>query len=116
MLVIGMGNSGGDIAVDVSRVAERVFIQAFLWFGFCTAWSVFYSLTLPPLQVYLSTRSGAWVMGRVGQGGLPGDVVCSSRMQSLIRNLFPNWSTRAVENKLNEAFDHKLYGLKPKHG
>ncbi|XP_024134978.1 flavin-containing monooxygenase 5 [Oryzias melastigma] len=89
VLVIGMGNSGGDIAVDVSRVAQRV---------------------------YLSTRSGAWVMGRVGQGGLPGDVVCSTRMQSLIRNLFPNWSTRAVENKLNEAFDHKLYGLKPKHG
>ncbi|RVE73984.1 hypothetical protein OJAV_G00036680 [Oryzias javanicus] len=89
VLVIGMGNCGGDIAVDVSRVAERV---------------------------YLSTRSGAWVMGRVGQGGLPGDIVCSSRMQSMIRNLFPNWSTRTVENKLNEAFDHKLYGLKPKHG
>uniref|UniRef100_A0A3P9JM91 Flavin-containing monooxygenase n=1 Tax=Oryzias latipes TaxID=8090 RepID=A0A3P9JM91_ORYLA len=88
VLVIGTGNSGSDIAVDISRAAERV---------------------------YLSTRRGAWVIGRVGLGGLPGDIVWSSRMQSMMRNLFPNWSTRAVENKLNEAFDHKLYGLKPKH-
>lgn len=27
MLVIGTGNSGSDIAVDISRVAERVLIQ-----------------------------------------------------------------------------------------
>uniref|UniRef100_A0A3P8PP10 Flavin-containing monooxygenase n=1 Tax=Astatotilapia calliptera TaxID=8154 RepID=A0A3P8PP10_ASTCA len=77
VVVIGIGNSGGDIAVDVSRVAEKV---------------------------YLSTRSGAWVVGRVGPGGLPLNV------------LFPSWTNTMLEKKLNQALDHKLYGLKPKHG
>uniref|UniRef100_I3J3L1 Flavin-containing monooxygenase n=1 Tax=Oreochromis niloticus TaxID=8128 RepID=I3J3L1_ORENI len=89
VVVIGIGNSGGDIAVDVSRVAEKV---------------------------YLSTRSGAWVVGRVGPGGLPLDVVGSSRMDALIRKLFPSWANTMLEKKLNQALDHKLYGLKPKHG
>ncbi|XP_061593088.1 flavin-containing monooxygenase 5-like [Cololabis saira] len=89
VVVIGIGNSGGDIAVDISRVAERV---------------------------YLSTRSGAWVVGRVGQGGLPADIIWGSRLNFIIQNLFPTWSKRITEKKLNEAFDHKLYGLKPKHG
>ncbi|XP_034002287.1 dimethylaniline monooxygenase [N-oxide-forming] 5-like [Trematomus bernacchii] len=89
VVVIGIGNSGGDIAVDISRVAEKV---------------------------YLSTRSGAWVVGRVGQGGLPGDIVGTSRLDMMIQELFPSWVSRMVEKKLDEAYDHKLYGLKPKHG
>ncbi|KAF3835055.1 hypothetical protein F7725_027613 [Dissostichus mawsoni] len=64
VVVIGIGNSGGDIAVDISRVAEKV---------------------------YLSTRSGAWVVGRVGQGGLPGDIVGTSRLDMMIQELFPSW-------------------------
>lgn len=68
------------------------------------------------LKVYLSTRTGAWVIGRVGDGGLPGDLICSSRMSMLMRMLFPSWMTRNLEKKLNRAFDHKLYGLKPTHG
>ncbi|KAM7011994.1 uncharacterized protein LKV04_022432 [Tautogolabrus adspersus] len=89
VLVIGIGNSGGDIAVDISRVAEKV---------------------------YLSTRSGAWVVGRVGPGGLPADIVGTSRMDMMTHKLFPSWISRMVEKKLNEALCHKLYGLKPKHG
>ncbi|XP_053287024.1 flavin-containing monooxygenase 5 [Pleuronectes platessa] len=89
VLVIGIGNSGGDIAVDISRVAEKV---------------------------YLSTRSGAWVVSRVAQGGFPADLVGTSRMHLMIRRLFPSWINSVLEKKLNEAFDHKLYGLKPKHG
>ncbi|KAK2835804.1 hypothetical protein Q5P01_016288 [Channa striata] len=89
VVVIGMGNSGGDIAVDVSRVAERV---------------------------YLSTRTGAWVVGRVGPGGLPNDVVRSSRMDMMLLNLFPSWINRTLEKMLNKAFDHTLYGLRPNHG
>ncbi|XP_028442626.1 dimethylaniline monooxygenase [N-oxide-forming] 5-like [Perca flavescens] len=89
VVVIGIGNSGGDIAVDVSRVAQKV---------------------------YLSTRSGAWVVGRVGQGGLPADLVGTSRMDMMKQKLFPSWINRMVEKKLDEAFDHTLYGLKPKHG
>uniref|UniRef100_H3C6I0 Flavin-containing monooxygenase n=1 Tax=Tetraodon nigroviridis TaxID=99883 RepID=H3C6I0_TETNG len=89
VVVIGIGNSGGDLAVEISRVAEKV---------------------------YLSTRTGAWVVGRVGDGGLPGDLIGSSRMTRLMRTLFPWWMNRNLEKKLNMAFDHKLYGLKPNHG
>ncbi|XP_039985693.1 flavin-containing monooxygenase 5-like isoform X2 [Xiphias gladius] len=89
VVVIGIGNSGGDIAVDISGVAEKV---------------------------YLSTRSGAWVVSRVGRGGFPADLVGTSRMHVMIQKLFPSWVNRMVEKKLNEAFDHTLYGLKPKHG
>ncbi|XP_023139610.2 flavin-containing monooxygenase 5-like isoform X2 [Amphiprion ocellaris] len=88
VVVIGIGNSGGDIAVDISRVAEKV---------------------------YLSTRSGAWVIGRVAPGGLPADIVRVSRMGNLIRKLFPSWTNKTLEKKLNAPFDHKLYGLQPKH-
>ncbi|XP_068566522.1 flavin-containing monooxygenase 5-like [Cebidichthys violaceus] len=89
VVVIGIGNSGGDIAVDISRVAEKVF---------------------------LSTRSGAWVVSRLGQGGLPADLVQVSRVGAMMQKLFPSWTNRTVEKKLDEAFDHRLYGLKPKHG
>ncbi|XP_074528458.1 flavin-containing monooxygenase 5-like isoform X2 [Halichoeres trimaculatus] len=89
VVVIGIGNSGGDIAVDISRVAEKV---------------------------YLSTRSGAWVVGRVGPGGIPGDLVGLSRMDTIMGNLFPSRTNRMIEKMLNGAVCHKLYGLKPKHG
>ncbi|XP_077389817.1 flavin-containing monooxygenase 5-like [Festucalex cinctus] len=88
VVVVGMGNSGGDIAVDISRVAEKV---------------------------YLSTRSGAWVLGRVGPGGLPQDLFGTSRMDALKMKLFPSWANQMMEKKLNQAFDHQLYGIRPKH-
>uniref|UniRef100_A0A3P9MYV3 Flavin-containing monooxygenase n=1 Tax=Poecilia reticulata TaxID=8081 RepID=A0A3P9MYV3_POERE len=82
VVVIGFGNCGCDIAVDISRVAERV---------------------------YLSTRSGAWVVGRVGPGGLPFDAAWNSRLVVTLASLFPTWSNWMLERKLNEFFDHKLY-------
>ena len=42
----GIGNSGGDIAVELSRHSS---------------------------QVFLSTRRGAWVLSRLGKGGEPAD-------------------------------------------
>uniref|UniRef100_A0A671MGG6 Flavin-containing monooxygenase n=1 Tax=Sinocyclocheilus anshuiensis TaxID=1608454 RepID=A0A671MGG6_9TELE len=42
VVVIGIGNSGGDIAVELSRMAK---------------------------QVYLSTRRGSWILNRVGDKG-----------------------------------------------
>ncbi|KAM8890434.1 flavin-containing monooxygenase 5-like [Synchiropus picturatus] len=89
VVVIGVGNSGGDIAVDISRVAEKV---------------------------YLSTRSGAWLVSRVGPGGIPADLIGTSRMDMMIKRLFPSQVEKMVENKLNQTLDHSLYGLKPKHG
>ncbi|XP_042336987.1 flavin-containing monooxygenase 5-like isoform X2 [Plectropomus leopardus] len=89
VVVIGIGNCGGDIAVDASRVAE---------------------------QVYLSTRRGAWVVGRVGLGGIPVDLIGNSRMDVMIKKVFPLWISRMVEKQLDKTLDHRLYGLKPKHG
>ncbi|XP_071005608.1 flavin-containing monooxygenase 5-like isoform X1 [Oncorhynchus clarkii lewisi] len=66
-------------------------------------------------QVYLSTRKGAWVVSRVGAGGLPGDLVGTSRLDRLVQKLFPSWITMMMEKKLNRTFDHRLYGLQPKH-
>ncbi|XP_029988417.1 dimethylaniline monooxygenase [N-oxide-forming] 5-like [Sphaeramia orbicularis] len=88
VVVIGVGGSGGDIAVDISRVAEKV---------------------------YLSSRSGAWVVSRVGQGGIPVDMLGNSRMDMMLQKFFPSWSVRTAEKKLNDVFDHRLYGLKPDH-
>uniref|UniRef100_A0A8D0DB72 Flavin-containing monooxygenase n=1 Tax=Sander lucioperca TaxID=283035 RepID=A0A8D0DB72_SANLU len=64
-------------------------------------------------SVYLSTRSGAWVVSRVGQRGLPADLVGTSRMDMMIQKLFPSWINGMVEKKLDETFDHALYG--PSH-
>uniref|UniRef100_A0A3B3WGJ5 Flavin-containing monooxygenase n=1 Tax=Poecilia mexicana TaxID=48701 RepID=A0A3B3WGJ5_9TELE len=69
VVVIGFGNCGCDIAVDISRVAERV---------------------------YLSTRSGAWVVGRVGPGGLPFDTTWISRLVVTLSSLF--WAQIPVIN------------------
>ncbi|XP_023195945.1 dimethylaniline monooxygenase [N-oxide-forming] 5-like isoform X2 [Xiphophorus maculatus] len=52
-VVIGIGNSGGDIAVELSRFAK---------------------------QVYLSTRRGAWILNRVGDNGIPRDMVFTRMM------------------------------------
>ncbi|KAG8003410.1 Dimethylaniline monooxygenase [N-oxide-forming] 5, partial [Nibea albiflora] len=73
VVVIGIGNSGGDIAVDISRVAEKV---------------------------YLSARSGAWVVSRVGEGGLPCDLLGSSRLDMVMEKLFPSWVNKMVENRM----------------
>ncbi|XP_068599634.1 flavin-containing monooxygenase 5-like [Brachionichthys hirsutus] len=89
VVVIGIGNSGGDIAVEVSRSAEKTF---------------------------LSTRKGAWVVGRMSSNGLPADLIYITRFNTMIKKLLPssvvNWLT---ERALNQHCDHRLYGLQPKH-
>ncbi|XP_051929181.1 flavin-containing monooxygenase 5-like isoform X4 [Hippocampus zosterae] len=88
VVVIGIGSSGGDIAVEISQVAK---------------------------QVYLCSRSGAWITSRVGPRGLPADMMYTSRMDEMLKSLFPSLSNSIMENKLNQVFDHELYGLKPRH-
>ncbi|XP_057698229.1 flavin-containing monooxygenase 5-like [Corythoichthys intestinalis] len=88
VVVIGIGSSGGEIAVDISRVAEKV---------------------------YLSSRSGAWVVSRVGPRGLPVDMVHITRMDRILQKLFPSLSNKMTEKIFNKVFDHELYGLKPRH-
>lgn len=90
VMVIGVGNSGADAAVELSRVAK---------------------------QVYLSTRRGCWVFQKADANGMPTDVAILTRA---ITTTFLNYVPWHITNKLLESaasqrFDHCLYGLKPKH-
>uniref|UniRef100_A0A914CYJ3 Flavin-containing monooxygenase n=1 Tax=Acrobeloides nanus TaxID=290746 RepID=A0A914CYJ3_9BILA len=88
--VVGVGNSGGDIAVDLSRIAK---------------------------QVYLVTRRGTWVFNRVVEYGEPYDIVLVTRFYDFLRSVSPlpltSWF---VHQRLQRRFDHEKYGLKPAHG
>uniref|UniRef100_A0A914DFC5 Flavin-containing monooxygenase n=1 Tax=Acrobeloides nanus TaxID=290746 RepID=A0A914DFC5_9BILA len=90
VVVVGIGNSGGDVAVELAKICK---------------------------QVYLSTRRGAWIVHRIFDYGEPIDMALSSRIQTLQNDLLPlsvkNW---IAEKLLQKKFDHAKYGLKPKHG
>ncbi|KFU91204.1 Dimethylaniline monooxygenase [N-oxide-forming] 1, partial [Chaetura pelagica] len=87
VLVVGMGNSGVDIAVEASRVATKVTI---------------------------STSRGAWVLSRVFDHGYPWDMVFNTRLMSLVRNSLPGLLSRGLVNyKVNQRFNHENYGLQP---
>uniref|UniRef100_UPI000B4DAFE4 dimethylaniline monooxygenase [N-oxide-forming] 5-like n=1 Tax=Lonchura striata TaxID=40157 RepID=UPI000B4DAFE4 len=88
VIVVGVGNSGIDIAVELSHTAK---------------------------QVFLSTRRGSWVLHRVGDSGYPFDFSYINRFTQLLQNLLPSIISFFLERKLNARFDHTLYGLKPKH-
>lgn len=89
VVVVGLGNSGGDVAVDISRSAEKTF---------------------------LSTGRGSWIISRMSTSGLPLDMTVITRLNSILAVLLPrnlvNWIS---ERKANHKFDHRLYGLQPKH-
>ncbi|NXK52088.1 FMO3 monooxygenase, partial [Chauna torquata] len=87
VLVVGLGNSGCDIAVELSNVAA---------------------------QVYLSSRSGSWVMSRVWEHGYPWDMVVITRFRTWLDNILP----RAVSDwlyvrNMNQIFKHENFGLMP---
>lgn len=89
VVVIGIGNSGGDIAVELSRVTK---------------------------QVFLSTRRGAWILNRVGQQGVPMDFQLNRRVLKMAQSVLPfGLVCRLGENKINQRFNHSLYSLQPKH-
>lgn len=88
VVVIGIGASGGDVAVELSRVTK---------------------------QLYLSTRRGAWILNRVGDNGVPLDLNFN-RVLEFLRKILPfGFFCSLGENQLNQRFDHALYNLKPKH-
>ncbi|XP_040466291.1 dimethylaniline monooxygenase [N-oxide-forming] 1-like isoform X1 [Falco naumanni] len=87
VLVVGMGNSGADIAVEASRVAAKV---------------------------TLCTSQGAWVISRVFDHGYPWDMVFNTRLMSLIRNHLPHpLSWGLINHRANQWFKHENYGLQP---
>ncbi|XP_058166043.1 flavin-containing monooxygenase 5-like [Dasypus novemcinctus] len=89
VIVIGIGNSGADLAVELSHVAA---------------------------QVFLSTRRGAWIWNRVWDDGMPMDTVLFTRFNSSLHKFCPTFLiNRWAENKLNTRFNHDIYGLQPQH-
>ncbi|XP_018414568.1 PREDICTED: dimethylaniline monooxygenase [N-oxide-forming] 5-like [Nanorana parkeri] len=89
VVVIGIGNSGGDIAVELSRTTS---------------------------QVFLSTRRGSWVLNRVSNYGYPVDMLHLTRFLNTLKHALPVPVLNYVgESKMNQRFDHANYGLKPKH-
>ena len=89
VVVVGVGNSGGDVAVDVGHVANKC---------------------------YMSTRRGTWILKRVAKNGIPGDIRDLTRLWNSLFNLLPyGFTNYMMESELNATFDHKLYGLKPNH-
>ncbi|NXI21661.1 FMO4 monooxygenase, partial [Sterrhoptilus dennistouni] len=85
VLVVGIGNTGGDLSVELSRVAAKVF---------------------------LSTRSNTWVISRVSDHGFPFDMVNTTRFNHLLEWLLPSALTRRIRfRKFNSWFNHTNYGL-----
>ena len=64
----------------------------------------------------MSTRRGAWIINRVGDNGTPQDMLGNRRVIELLRQIIPRSIFLPImEGKLNQRFDHALYGLKPEH-
>uniref|UniRef100_A0A8C5W282 Dimethylaniline monooxygenase [N-oxide-forming] 3 n=1 Tax=Microcebus murinus TaxID=30608 RepID=A0A8C5W282_MICMU len=90
VLVVGLGNSGCDIATELSHTAR---------------------------QVIISSRSGSWVMSRVWDDGYPWDMMIVTRFKTLLKNNLPtaisNW---LYVKQMNARFKHENYGLMPLNG
>ncbi|GIY20290.1 flavin-containing monooxygenase 5 [Caerostris extrusa] len=88
VLVIGLGCSGVDAAVEISNVAS---------------------------QVYLSSRNGGWLFPRVGPYGLPFDYCMIRRYSNIIQSVmgykFASWFIQKYH--INTKFNHNLYNLNP---
>ncbi|XP_034634875.1 dimethylaniline monooxygenase [N-oxide-forming] 5-like [Trachemys scripta elegans] len=89
VIVIGIGNSGTDLAVELSHTAD---------------------------QIFLSTRQGAWILDWIGEEGYPMDTIYVTRYIEFLLRIVPlsllNYFT---EKKLNAKFNHAIYGLQPAH-
>ncbi|NXA34111.1 FMO4 monooxygenase, partial [Eudromia elegans] len=89
VLVVGLGNSGGDISVELSRAAAKVFI---------------------------STRSSTWVVSRISSHGFPLDMVTRTRLIHFLEWLLPSAIMKRIRfGKFNSWFNHTNYGLASVH-
>ncbi|XP_033728026.1 dimethylaniline monooxygenase [N-oxide-forming] 5-like [Pecten maximus] len=90
VIVVGVGNSGVDTAVDLCKTSK---------------------------QVFLSTRRGCWVSKRITDKGLPNDMESYRRYLLVLQRGIPKsileWG---MIRKSNKQFDHKAYSLRPDHG
>ncbi|XP_065290227.1 flavin-containing monooxygenase 5-like [Dermacentor albipictus] len=89
VLVVGLGNSGCDVAVELSSIADAV---------------------------YVSTRRGCWTIPRVASRGEPFDVVNVRRSWNWIFHWLPYSIVCSVcEREANQRFDHAHYNLAARH-
>lgn len=85
VLVIGLGNTGGDLAVELGHSAA---------------------------QVLLSTRTGAWVIGRTSNGGYPYNMMITRRYHNFVAQVLPSFVLKWIqERQKNKRFNHEMYGL-----
>uniref|UniRef100_A0A8C2RG88 Flavin-containing monooxygenase n=1 Tax=Capra hircus TaxID=9925 RepID=A0A8C2RG88_CAPHI len=89
ILVIGIGNSASDIAVELCKKAAQVFV---------------------------STRHGSWVMSRISKDGYAWDLVYHTRFKTMLRNAVPRRVVKwMMEKGMNQWFNHENYGLVPQN-
>ncbi|XP_075748741.1 flavin-containing monooxygenase 5-like isoform X2 [Rhipicephalus microplus] len=89
VLVVGLGNSGCDVAVELSAIAD---------------------------SVYVSTRRGCWTIPRVALRGEPFDTANVRRSWNWLFHLLPYSIVCSVgEHEANQRFDHTLYNLAAQH-
>ncbi|XP_063283421.1 dimethylaniline monooxygenase [N-oxide-forming] 2-like [Pelobates fuscus] len=87
VLIIGLGNSGADLASEL-----------------CTKAS----------QVYLSSKRGVCMFRRLGRDGYPFDLSFITRFQNWIQLTGPPALSRFLcEKYMNDQFDHGFYDIKP---
>ncbi|XP_072018285.1 dimethylaniline monooxygenase [N-oxide-forming] 2-like [Amphiura filiformis] len=86
VLVVGIRNSACDVAVELARATEKV---------------------------YLSTRGGTWVLTHLQEGGLPLDIMGIRRAGGLLSWPLREWNLRRA---INNRLDHTIHPLRPKHG
>ena len=83
VVVVGVGNSGCDMAVDLSRVCK---------------------------QVYLVTRKGAWIFPRLHDGALPFDMLLNRVKSIVVPRFIVKMVLRSI---IYKHFNLDLYGLTP---
>ncbi|ETE59349.1 Dimethylaniline monooxygenase [N-oxide-forming] 5, partial [Ophiophagus hannah] len=91
VIVIGIGNSGVDLAVEISHTAQ---------------------------QVFLSTRRGAWILGRIADKGYPLDTILTTRANLFLKQFFPLYvksQRHTIQVDYIEYMDElaSLIGVKP---
>jgi len=85
---VGIGNSGVDVTVELSRSAK---------------------------QVYLVTRRGSWIWNRVFDSGLPMDMFLNSHKMDKMLKICPRIVQALSERKLLQRCDLETFGLMPSH-
>ncbi|KJH46134.1 Flavin-binding monooxygenase-like protein [Dictyocaulus viviparus] len=89
VVLLGIGNSALDIAVDLAKIAKSVTI---------------------------STRRGTWIFNKVAAGGMPYDTLYMTRYYNWMMDIIP-WTVANdfMEHLVQQRMDHDLYGLRPNH-